>query len=32
MARSTIDPFAEQVGMAVVAGVFGDHVDDEPPQ
>jgi hypothetical protein len=32
MTRGTVDPFAEQIGMAVVAGVFGDHVDDDSAQ
>src|SRR6476646_4506782 len=32
LARLTVDRLADQVGMAVVAGVLRDQVDDDPAQ
>jgi len=31
-ARAAVDPFADEVGMTVVAGVLGNHVRVDPPQ
>jgi hypothetical protein len=32
LARLTVDRLADQVGVTVVAGVFLDHVHEDPPE